>query len=182
MRSTLQTMRAQAPISSTSGPIPVSPPAAGRDVVCGMSVRPESPHRHTVGGREFLFCSERCRKRFADNPDAYLPGRAAPGTPSEPRGGPSTIPASKPAIYTCPMHPEIRRDRPGFCPICGMALEPAGAGPEDETELRDMSRRFWIAAGLTALVVLLSMGEMLPGHAAWRLLSMRSRAILGLLL
>ena len=147
-----------------------------------MSVDPSSPHRHTVGGREFVFCGEGCRRRFADDPEAFLSAKGASGTPSGPHGGPSPVPASKPAIYTCPMHPEIRRDRPGFCPICGMALEPAAGGIEDETELREMSRRLWIAAGLTALVVLLSMGEMLPGHAAWRLLSIRSRTILGLLL
>ncbi|HYR69620.1 MAG TPA: heavy metal translocating P-type ATPase, partial [Candidatus Dormibacteraeota bacterium] len=140
-------------------------------------VQPGSPHRHTVEGREYLFCSERCRKRFADNPDAFLTGKTAPGG-----SAPSPTPASKTTVYTCPMHPEIRRDRPGFCPICGMALEPAGAGPGDETELHDMSRRFWIAAGLTVLVLLLSMGEMLPGAAAWRLVSTRFRTILELLL
>ena len=140
-----------------------------------MSVGPESPHRHTVNGREYLFCGERCRKRFADDPEAFLSGKAAPASSS-----PAST--SEPTIYTCPMHPEIRRDGPGFCPICGMALEPAGAGPEDETELRDMSRRFWIAAGLTALVVLLAMGEMIPAVAAGRLLPTRLRPILELLL
>src|SRR5256885_7316239 len=174
MRSTIQTMRAQVPISPTPTPIPVSPASAGRDVVCAMSVRPESPHRHSVGGREYLFCSERCRQRFADDPDAFLSGKAAPATTSRHPNDPSPISASKPTIYTCPMHPEIRRDRPGFCPICGMALEPAGAGPADETDLRDMSRRFWIAAGLTALTMLLSVGE-IAGAPAWRLLSMRHR-------
>ena len=64
-------------------------------------------------------------------------------------------------IYTCPMHPQIEQDHPGNCPICGMALEPknvVAGGEEDNTELRDMTRRFWIGAALGA-----------PGFAlAWR--------------
>jgi len=71
------------------------------------------------------------------------------------------------AVYTCPMHPEVRQDHPGACPICGMALEPAQAGAaggeEDGAELRDMTRRFWIGLALTVPVLLLSMGEMVPG-------------------
>jgi Cu+-exporting ATPase len=140
-----------------------------------MSVHPESPHRHTVEGREFLFCSESCRKRFAADPGAFLSAKPSP-RPASP------TPASKPAVYTCPMHPEIRRDLPGSCPICGMALEPAGANLDDHTELREMSRRFWIAAGLTVLVVLLSLTDMVPGAGPWRLLPMRFHAILALLL
>jgi len=67
-------------------------------------------------------------------------------------------------IYTCPMHPEIEQDHPGACPICGMALEPmnASAAPEDNTELRDMTRRFWIGLALTVPVLILSMGEFIP--------------------
>jgi Cu+-exporting ATPase len=71
-------------------------------------------------------------------------------------------------VYTCPMHPEIRQDHPGACPICGMALEPAsastGEGVEEENaELRDMTRRFWIGLALTIPVLILSMGEFVPG-------------------
>jgi Cu+-exporting ATPase len=67
--------------------------------------------------------------------------------------------------YTCPMHPEIISDEPGNCPICGMALEPVSptTGPEDQTELNDMTRRFWIGAILAAPVFVLAMGEMVPG-------------------
>src|SRR5882757_8550712 len=65
--------------------------------------------------------------------------------------------------YTCPMHPEVRQDHPGACPICGMALEPVttSAIPEEEenAELRDMTRRFWIGVALTLPVLILSMGE-----------------------
>jgi len=66
--------------------------------------------------------------------------------------------------YTCPMHPEIRQDHPGECPICGMALEPVAAeAPEENAELQDMLRRFWIGLVLTIPVLLLSMGMMVPG-------------------
>jgi Cu+-exporting ATPase len=72
---------------------------------------------------------------------------------------------SKRTAYTCPMHPEIREDHPGACPICGMALEPVRAtdAEEDDTELRDMARRFWTGLILTLPVLVLSMGAMIPG-------------------
>jgi Cu+-exporting ATPase len=69
------------------------------------------------------------------------------------------------AKFTCPMHPEIISDEPGSCPICGMALEPVSptTGPDDQTELNDMTRRFWVGAILAAPVFVLAMGEMVPG-------------------
>ncbi len=73
-------------------------------------------------------------------------------------------------IYTCPMHPEVERDEPGSCPICGMALEPkniAAGAEEDNSELRDMTRRFWIGAALSAPVFVLGMWHMLPGAPGW---------------
>ena len=78
------------------------------------------------------------------------------------------------SLYTCPMHPEVVQEGPGTCPKCGMALEPmnAGADPPEDTELKDMSRRFWISAWLTAPLFLLSMGEMIPGNPISRLLPM----------
>jgi Cu+-exporting ATPase len=75
-----------------------------------------------------------------------------------------------PTIYTCPMHPEIEQDHPGDCPICGMALEPkiATAEPEEEDgELRDMTRRFWIGAALSLPVFLLAMAHLLPNAPHW---------------
>ena len=87
--------------------------------------------------------------------------------------------------WTCPMHPEIVRDTPGSCPICGMALEPMVAtteGGEASPELRDMTRRFWFSAALTLPLVLIAMGEFLPGAPTSRILSGRSRTILELLL
>src|SRR5947207_11422494 len=84
------------------------------DPVCGMSVDPHTtPHRYTHQGHPYYFCSAGCRTKFAANPAQYLSPVAATATPVKP--GP---------IYTCPMHPEIRRAGPGACPICGMALEP----------------------------------------------------------
>ncbi|CAN5152624.1 hypothetical protein BH11PLA2_BH11PLA2_47000 [soil metagenome] len=72
-------------------------------------------------------------------------------------------------VYTCPMHPEIERDGPGTCPKCGMDLEPQTAQPvseEDDSELRRMTRRFWVALVLTVPVLLLAMLPMLgvPVH------------------
>jgi Cu+-exporting ATPase len=78
--------------------------------------------------------------------------------------------AAAATIYTCPMHPEIERDAPGNCPICGMALEPktvSSGGVEENTELLDMTRRFWIAAALTFPVFVLGMAHLLPNAPSW---------------
>src|SRR3954453_11737691 len=82
----------------------------------------------------------------------------------------TAVPAVPGAIYTCRMHPEIERDVPGDCPICGMALEPktiSTATPEDDSELTDMTRRLWIGAGFTLPVFLLAMSHLLPNAPAW---------------
>jgi Cu+-exporting ATPase len=79
-------------------------------------------------------------------------------------------PAVPGAIYTCPMHPEIERDAPGACPICGMALEPktfSAATLDDDSELTDMTRRLWIGAALTLPVFLLAMSHLVPNAPAW---------------
>ena len=84
--------------------------------------------------------------------------------------------------WTCPMHPQIVRDRPGFCPICGMALEPwTVSGDEENPELRDMTRRFWLATALTAPIVLMALGDMVLAGAVERLLPMRARTLFELL-
>src|SRR5690606_6730037 len=110
-------------------------------------------HRATHDGREFLFCSAGCKNKFEANPGQYL--NPASGTGH----APPTAPAG--AKWTCPMHPEIVRDGPGACPICGMALEPmmptADSGPNPE--LKDMSRRFWIGLALAVPVFVLDMGS-----------------------
>ena len=73
-------------------------------------------------------------------------------------------------IYTCPMHPHIEQDHPGNCPICGMTLEPkniVAGGEEENAELHDMTRRFWIGVVLSAPVFVLAMWHMLPGAPQW---------------
>ncbi|HUC52074.1 MAG TPA: heavy metal-binding domain-containing protein, partial [Xanthobacteraceae bacterium] len=100
--------------------------AAAIDPVCGMTVDPQkTPHKHIHQHRDYFFCSAGCRTKFATNPAKYLAPKPAPDAPSG-------------AIYTCPMHPEIRQIGPGSCPICGMALEPEAGGADDDGELRDM--------------------------------------------
>ncbi len=122
--------------------------ATVRDPVCGMVVDPtKTPHHATHAEQEWHFCSADCRSKFLAEPDRYI----AP-----------TPPASTPegTIWTCPMHPEVRQDHPGACPICGMALEPATASAESgpSPELADMTRRFWIGLVLALPVFLLEMG------------------------
>ncbi len=133
------------------------PPATVRDPVCGMQVDPlKSPHRFERDGTSWHFCSAGCRTRFAADPERYLNDKPA-----------ATMPPAKPgAIYTCPMHPEVRQVGPGACPICGMALEPEDATAETgpNPELADMTRRFWIAVALAVPVVLLENGMHLLGH------------------
>src|SRR5215467_11406462 len=136
--------------------------AAGIDPVCGMSVDPE----HAAGsfdyqGKTYYFCSTHCVHRFRDNPDSFLHKPQPIAITRQ-----STTSNQK---YTCPMHPEIIRDGPGSCPICGMALEPVTVSLQEEEnqELRDMSRRFWLSAILSLPVLILGMGEMLlPHHIA----------------
>ena len=85
------------------------------DPVCGMTVDPEkAQHKAEYNGSTYYFCSAGCRTKFMAEPNKYLQPRA-----SEP-----PAPSSHEALYTCPMHPEVRQKGPGFCPICGMALEP----------------------------------------------------------
>ena len=82
-------------------------------------------------------------------------------------------PAAGKTIYTCPMHPEVQLDHPGDCPKCGMALEPmaaaAGADDEENSELHDMTRRFWIGAALAVPVFVLAMAHLIPaiGPNSW---------------
>ena len=123
------------------------------DPVCGMSVDPAKTRHHYIHeGTESHFCSARCRARFSAAPDVYLRGEKPESS-------------DKSGTYTCPMHPEIIQDGPGNCPICGMALEPAGIPTDDgpNPELVDMSRRFWISAAFLIPLLVLSMGGHIPG-------------------
>ena len=100
-----------------------------------------------------------CEGIESDKPDTCLKcGMALERNPS--------YSSSPKPTYTCPMHPEVREDQPGSCPICGMALEPLSvteSPDEDQSELRDMTKRFWIGLALTIPVLVLSMGEFVPG-------------------
>ncbi|MGD9846549.1 MAG: heavy metal translocating P-type ATPase [Variibacter sp.] len=132
-------------------------PAAGKvlDPVCGMSVDPHTAkHRSEHNGRPYYFCSAGCKTKFEADPKRYLEPASAKQEPV-PEG----------TIYTCPMHPEVRQEGPGSCPICGMALEPelVTAEAPPNPELADMSRRFWIGLVLTAPVFVLEMGSHLVG-------------------
>jgi len=124
------------------------------DPVCGMTVKPESPHAMDLDGIHYRFCSAKCKTKFAAEPARYL-------------GPQPAEPAILDAEYTCPMHPEIRQTGPGTCPKCGMALEPVLPDfekDEDNAEYRDFHRRFWLSLPLTVTVVVLAMaGHRLEG-------------------
>ncbi|MEJ6788140.1 heavy metal translocating P-type ATPase [Brevundimonas sp. BR2-1] len=126
------------------------------DPVCGMTVDPATAaHRHAHDGQDYFFCSAGCRTKFIADPDRYL-GEA-----------PEPAPVVPGAIYTCPMHPEVRQEGPGSCPICGMALEPETVTAEAPVnhELIDFTRRLWVGAVLTLPVFALEMGGHLTGLA-----------------
>jgi Cu+-exporting ATPase len=120
------------------------------DPVCGMEVDPSTDLRTDYNGTTYFFCHPSCLERFTANPIEFL----------EPREPEAAIPG---AIYTCPMHPEIRQEGPGSCPICGMALEPERVTLDEgpNPELVDMTRRFRAAALLGLPVMLYAMLEMI---------------------
>ena len=129
-----------------------------RDPVCGMEIDAASAAgRSEFAGTIYSFCSASCKQKFDGDPGRYLSGGAkSPSADHEP---------GSVVLYTCPMHPDIVRDKPGSCPICGMALEPMMAtGDETNPELEDMSRRFWVCLALSAPLLVMAMSEMLPGQ------------------
>ncbi|MBN9271467.1 MAG: heavy metal translocating P-type ATPase, partial [Mesorhizobium sp.] len=123
------------------------------DPVCGMEVdRSKARHFTRHEGKGFYFCSSGCQDKFEAKPESYLGARL------------SAEPMAAGTQYTCPMHPEIIRDKPGSCPICGMALEPMGVPTGDEgpnPELADFTRRLWVSAVLSVPLFILAMGPML---------------------
>jgi Cu+-exporting ATPase len=178
---------------SKSLPVMTAPPQIETqiDPVCGMTVNPATAAgSHEHDGKTYYFCSEHCLRKFRANPEAVLnPAPQAPAPagveytcPMDPEVaqiGPGACPKCGMALepktlafpatkteYVCPMHPEIVRDEPGNCPICGMALEPRIVTLEEEEnpELKDMKRRFWVGVALTLPVLLLAMSEMIPGQ------------------
>jgi len=124
-----------------------------RDPVCGMTVdRASAKHFVRHEGQGFYFCSAGCKGKFEAEPAKYLGDQPPPA--AMPKG----------TQYTCPMHPEIIRDKPGSCPICGMALEPMGVPTGEEgpnPELVDFTRRFWVSAALSLPLLVIAMAPML---------------------
>src|SRR6516162_3172084 len=129
-------------------------PGSVHDPVCGMTVDPAKARRRAEhAGQSYLFCSAKCREKFAADPARYII------TSPQPRG-PTMVPAGE-MLWTCPMHPQIVRKEPGNCPICGMALEPMtpAAGDTASAELRDMTRRFWVGVALSVPLLAIAMAE-----------------------
>ncbi|MEA1085042.1 heavy metal translocating P-type ATPase [Sphingomonas sp. CD22] len=125
--------------------------------MCGMTVDPaKTAHHAEHAGQIYHFCSAGCRTKFVANPDVYLGDK--------PKPAPMATPG---AIWTCPMHAQIRQEGPGTCPICGMALEPEEPSLDDgpNPELVDFTRRLWVAGVLAVPLLAISMvAEMLGVH------------------
>jgi P-type Cu+ transporter len=108
-----------------------------KDPICGMSVSPDSAAgSFEYNGQTYYFCSEHCLQRFRKTPTQFVESTQLPPTDATARQAMvSAVPAIKAAEYTCPMHPEVRQDRPGSCPKCGMALEPVNVNaPKEKIE------------------------------------------------
>ena len=149
---------------------PMHPNAGLKDPVCGMAVSSASAHHSNHQGESYYFCSAKCKGKFDADPARYTTETSAVAPVS---------PSIEGTVYTCPMHPEIRQDHPGSCPICGMALEPLMPSLEgdDNPELKDFTRRFWWTLPLTVVVTVLAMF----GHGAgW--LDMRTQSWVELVL
>src|SRR3989441_688019 len=134
-----------------------------KDPVCGMTVDPRNAAgSYEYNGHTYFFCSTGCLNKFRDDPDRFLDTR--PQTPFEIQSAAQK--KFKAEEYTCPMHPEIVRDGPGSCPICGMALEPRTVTLEERPspDLIDMSRRFWVSLALTVPLLFVAMAPMAGLH------------------
>lgn len=147
---------------------------ATRDPVCGMVLTEDTGHRLLHEGALYLFCSDRCLHEFQKDPQRYRhprgnpPGGHAGNGPdahddhrTAPGGGYDNVPPGYTGtVYTCPMHPEVRRTGPGACPLCGMGLEPERAVTVEEApnpELVDFTRRLWVGTAFTLPLLILTM-------------------------
>ena len=122
-----------------------------------MTVDPATAAGHfDYRGKTYHFCSQHCLHAFRADPEKFLSGKQK-----------QPMPESEGANYTCPMHPEIVQIGPGSCPKCGMALVPMEGAAEDDSELRDLTRRLWVSALLSAPLVVIAMAPMF-GAAHYR--------------
>ena len=133
-----------------------------KDPVCGMDVLEDSEFHSKHHHETYYFCSEHCKTKFDTVPETYLHTKIKSVTENCPDGSCNIKPTF--TQYTCPMHPEIIKDEPGNCPICGMSLEPfIATTEEDDSELRDMTHRFWVSTALSIpLFILAMLTDMMP--------------------
>jgi len=147
------------------------------DPVCGMAVSLKTAAgSFEYNGQTYYFCSRHCLAKFHSKPESFLNRPAAPMM-TQPVGIQRAKPSQKTTSFTCPMHPEIVRDAPGSCPICGMALEPRTVSLEEEEnpELAQMSRRFWVCVGLSIPLLIIGMSELIPSATLERVVPMGVR-------
>ena len=183
-------------LNGTNQPVDSQSDITLHDPVCGMIITAESEHSFKHADHTHYFCSARCLDKFRTAPEQYLDSGAStqepeqqqdssiyicPMHPEVSQNGPGTCPKCGMALepetpslatktqYTCPMHPEIVRDEPGQCPKCGMALEAMTVSLDDEEnpELVDMTRRFWVSAVITVPLVILAMGDIVGLSFEW---------------
>src|SRR5438093_985762 len=122
------------------------------DPICGMTVDETTALSAERDGQTYYFCCEHCRQKFLGTQTLVQLGPGRHDNAPQPHHPPSSKQPGR-ATYICPMHPEVEQDEPGTCPKCGMALEPKTVEPgvkEDDSELRSMTLRFWVALVLTA--------------------------------
>ena len=144
-----------------------------KDPICGMNVDPSHAIHASLGRIDYYFCSQHCKDKFLKQSQPSIPITKSKGL----------------AVYTCPMHPEIKQDHPGDCPKCGMPLESLVASMQEDAEeplIKSLSMKFWIGLVLTLPVVCLALSEMIPtlkqtvpqGISAWGQLALATAVIL----
>ncbi len=162
LRVPLAAQRKMIPIQASAQPMVMESVAESpyTDPVCGMKVAANPARMHLHAGQNYYFCCTSCQQKFALDPAKYLQPKPAAPPPTA---------ADLEAVYICPMCEGVEQIGPGDCWKCGMALEPRdGAAAGDDSQLRDMQRRFWIAASFSLPLFLLAMSDLWP--AAHRVL------------
>jgi YHS domain-containing protein len=132
------------------------------DPVCGMTTNdPQSYIAHDYQGWTYYFCSQNCLDQFKSEPDKYIGPDAHPDDHTDEKDATTRDGRSEMAVFTCPMHPEVRQRGPGDCPKCGMALEPEAGGQKDDQEYRFLRNRFWASAALPLPLMLIAMRDLI---------------------